>query len=156
MLHASDNISELRQITTENVELVHSPHFVQYTALLLEQGNKGSLVFRIVAECFVDKGTGAPERANGPSRHPTQFRVLLHDQKCLENGAGLPVEDVFVDNVEELVDGLESRTDRYGRVGMCRENRRADVLQKNGVELGDDLRCPVILLHQLLTGQQRG
>jgi hypothetical protein len=51
---------------------------------------------------------------------------------------------------------LEALVDRLRRLIGRRKKRRADVLQQDGVDLGDRLGCPVVLLHQLLAGPARG
>ena len=51
---------------------------------------------------------------------------------------------------------LEACRDRFGGEIRGRKNRRAKVLQQNGIELHDRLGDSVVLLHQLFTGPAIG
>lgn len=129
---------------------------MQNATFLLKQGDESSLVFRIIAVVVVDQRASTPECTGRACRHSPEFGVLLHDQKSFKDGSRRLVEHVFMHYIQELVDRLETPVDWRWRVRRRREDRGADVLQQNGIELGDGLCCAVILLHQLFARQAGG
>ena len=155
MLHLADDRAEVRQVTAEDVELVHPPQLVQDTALGLEQLDETGAVLRVGAEIVIDQRARAPQGADRSRRHSLQLRVALHRQEGFEDRAVVGVEDVLVDDVEKLVGVLEARVDRHRRRLGRGEDHRADVLHQDRVELGDRFRRAVILLHQLLARAAR-
>ena len=154
VLHASDDLAEIGQIAAENAELVHAPQFVQDAMFLPEKGKKTRAVARVGAEAFIHLGAGAPECADHARRHAAQARALRHDEEGFQNGFRRALENVFINNVEKLVGFLEPGIDRRGRMRREGKNGGADGLQQNGVDLGDDLGCLVIPLHELFAGTQ--
>jgi hypothetical protein len=156
VLHLANNASEARQIATENAGLVHPSEDLQQPMLLLENGQEARAVLRIAAEFVVDQLARAPQSALSARSHPLQFSMFLEKQKGLENGRRSCVEHLLIDHVEKLVHILEALIDWLRRLIGRWKQRRADVLQQDGVDLGDGLGCPVVLLHQLLAGPARG
>ena len=152
VLHLADDGAEVREVISQNLELVHPPHFMQDTTRGLEQKDEVGLIDRVGAERLINQVARPPERADRPGRHPFEFVVRLHQQESLENRVRRFVEDVLVRYVEQLMGILEARVDRDRRVVWRGEDGGAEVLQQDGVELHDRLGGAVVLLHQLLAG----
>src|SRR5881628_1777929 len=94
----------------------------------------------------------APECAQRLRRHAFELRVLLHDEKTLEDRGGLAIEHIGRMRFQQFPHPPELSADlRY--VGIPRrENFGTYVLEQYGIQLSDRLRCAEIRLHQLLTG----
>src|SRR3569832_941835 len=54
-------------------------------------------------------------------------------------------------DIDQAVDFIEMSID-WLRLSLLRKELRLNVLQQDGIELGDGLRRPVIMLHQIFTG----
>ena len=76
--------------------------------------------------------------------------VLLQQQKRFEHGARFAPEEPFVARFEQLVVAIEARVDFADRAAAHGENKGAEVLQHDGVQLTDFQRGAVKALHQML------
>src|SRR5205809_4876691 len=94
VLHLADDATEGRQIPSQDAVLIHSPKFVHDAARLLQQRKESRAVARISPEGSVNARARAPERAQRLRRHAFQLRVLLHDEKTLEDRARLALEQI--------------------------------------------------------------
>ena len=72
-----------------------------------------------------------------------------HRQESVEHRRGPPLEERLVANIEQLVDRLARVVDRH-RLGRDGEEPCVQVLQQDDVDRTDELRRPVLALHQLL------
>src|SRR5882672_8279274 len=82
----------------------------------------------------------APERAQRLRRHALQLRVLLHDEKTLEDRGGLALEQIGGVRFEQFTYPPEFPAD-FRHIGIPRwKNLGTHVLQQYGVELGYGLR----------------
>ncbi len=149
VLHLADDASEHRQIAAENAVLVHPPQLVRDAARLAQDLDEARAIGRVAAKCGIDAIAVAPQRAQRARRHALELRMLLQREEAVEYRGRPAGEQLLVDDVEQLVDGLKIRVDRLrGELGG--KQPRMQVLQQHDADLADRLRRPVIALHQLL------
>src|SRR5438445_12493805 len=125
---------------------------MHYAARLLQQRKESRAVPRIASKRRIDASARAPEGAQRLRRHAFELRVLLHDEKTLEERGGVAIEHIGRMRLQQFPHPPELSADlRY--VGIPRrENFGTYVLEQYGIQLSDRLRCAEIRLHQLLAG----
>ena len=96
MLHLADNTAESRDVTSQNVVLVHAPQFTDHTRRAAQDFHELLTHPRIAACCGVDAASRAPECAQRECANSLDFAMLLHQRKRLKDGAGIALENGFV------------------------------------------------------------
>src|SRR5258706_3783235 len=152
VLHLADDAPEGGQIPSQDAVLVHATKFVHDAARLLQQGKEIRAIPRIASKCGVDAVARAPERAQRLRRHALQLRVLLHDEKTLEDRGGLALEQIGRVRFEQFTYAPEFPADFRNIEIPRRKNLGTHVLQQYGVELGYGFRGAEVGLHQRLAG----
>ena len=89
-----------------------------------------------------------PQRAHQRRRHAAQFLVLRHQQEGPQDAVRVAVEGIGDAQVEQFAAGDEGLVEWYRRLVGRVKQPQFDVLQHDGVHLGDRLGRPVVALHQ--------
>src|SRR5436309_12807580 len=115
---------------------------------LLQQRKESRAVARISSKGSVDARARTPQGAQRLRRHALQLRVLLHDEKTLEDRGGLALEQIGRVRFEQFTYAPEFPAD-FRNIGIPRwKNLGAHVLQQYDVELCYRLRRAEVGLHQ--------
>jgi len=138
VLHLPYDAPERRQVSPENPVLIHAPQLVHDAAGCCSSDRKVARL-RDRAVRGVDALARAPQGAQRLGRHALELRVLLHDQEALQDRPGVSLEEIGAARVEQLADAREFFVDRFGVGIPDGKDLGADVLQHDGVELGDGL-----------------
>src|SRR6185295_11385811 len=106
---------------------------------LPEDFDEARAIGRVAAEGGIDAIAVAPQRAQRARRHALELRMLLQREETVEYRARPAGEQLLVDDVEQLVDGLKIRVDRpRGELGGKQPGMH--VLQQHDADLADRLR----------------
>jgi hypothetical protein len=136
----------------EDAVLVHAADFMHQAACLLEQRQEQHAVLRVAPELRIDQAARTPQSAQRARRHALEFAVRLQQCETFEQCARCAHEHVLRHHVEQFPAGLEARIDRLHHGVVGRKQRGGDVLQQDGVQLGDHLRAAVVALHEHFGG----
>ena len=150
VLHLADDAAEGRDVVAENVVLVHPPQFMGNAAFLLEQLNEQRATGRIMACCGSGAMARCPQRPQGPCRQTAQFGALGHDQENFQYGVGFFFEQTAIDNIKSIAHSLKATVDVHRRRARPGRDASTEIEQYQGVQLGHQLRIPVVAEARLL------
>ncbi|OLE18236.1 MAG: hypothetical protein AUG50_06705 [Betaproteobacteria bacterium 13_1_20CM_3_63_8] len=86
-----------------------------------------------IAQLGVDHEPRAIEGTQGPRGHAAQLLVLHHQEKALEDGGRLALEELLVRDFQKLAAHLEALVQELRRRVGRRREARLEVLQQDGV-----------------------
>ena len=156
VLHAADNATERRNVQAEYAIQIHPAQLMRHALVGAENSQEESVIARVLAKLFVNQGEVAFDQTHGPRAYAAYVRVLLEQQKELEQGRRVAGKHVFVRGLQETVLDLESfvEADRLG--GRVHEDRFLEQLQQHLVEARQIHDRAVVALHELLDRQRVG
>ena len=131
----------------------NTPKFLSDIKSYKENVREQSLrAFHHKAEAALAEGTEAEARRIGGMLASGGWKVRLQQRETFEPRARRALEHLFRHHVQQFPAGLEARIDRLHDGVVGRKKRCGDVLQQDGVQLGDHLRAAVVALHEHFGG----
>ena len=156
VLHLADDAAERGDIAPEHAVLMHQTQFPFHALGAAQDAHEKLAMMRVLAECRSDQTPAAPERAQRRGADPFGLVVLLQQHECLEQRSRFAFVEIFGTRFQELTAHSEALIDRMELEIFLRRDERAQVLQKDRVELRDRSRRAVVVLHELLAREPVG
>ena len=154
VLHHADDAAELRQVFAENTVALHASQLREKGVGAAQQLHEQAGVFRVVAEGLVDLSTIVDQRANRRGTNPFKLRVLGHQHKGFQQGAGVFLEDLRAGHFQVVIADLEAAVEWAHLIRLLVvQDHLIEQLQQHLVEYRQGQRHSVEPFHEMFYRQ---
>ncbi len=108
VLHATDNTAECWNVEAEHTIEIHAPEFVRNALRRPQDGEEQPVIARVQAKLVVDQVEVALDEADREGADAADIRMLLQQQKQLEQRGRVTAENLVVDGLQVAVLDLET------------------------------------------------
>ena len=151
VLHLTRHLTEDGQVGAQDSVPVHPAQLVVDAPGLAQDFQKEAAGTEIGPEPIIDPVSVCANEPDRGRAHPFQVGMLLQQEKYLEEGERIAVEDILAGHLQIAVHRLEAPVQRLDAITVSRvEDRLLEVLEEHLVQTRKLHHFTVVALHQTL------